>query len=124
MSDSLFAAEPSALAGHDAEARARDPQDELRHGRLFFDRAPREIGEPGLSCDHRRASRPDALAGRGAVIVLLPPDGGPVALRLWSSPDAAAPTTAPDLAALERRARAEIGPGSWLVDAQVFWWCR
>lgn len=121
------AREVSALAGHDAEAKMRDPADESRRDLLFFRSAAEEIGEAGVDCGHRRTRRPDTIAGTGAVLVAVDSVSGRVLLRRWVAP-AAAPETTPDLEALSLEVRERIGttapqrPVS--IQATGFAWCR
>lgn len=119
--------EPPSLAGHDAEARARDPEAEALWRRLFFDTADREVGESGVSCDHRRARRPEAIRGIGFVAVAT--DGaGRLRARLWGEPEGGGIDLLADRAVLEARLRALLPPEdatiAIAVEARVFAWCR
>lgn len=122
------AREISALAGHDAEAKMRDPADESRRDLLFFRSAAQEIGEAGVDCGHRRARRPDTIAGTGAVLVALDSASGRVLLRRWVAPEAAAPEATPDLEGLSRDLRDRVGASaaahSLSIEAVAFAWCR
>lgn len=117
-----------AMAGHDAEAKARDPADESRRERLFFAPAAIEIGEAGVDCGHRRVRRPDSIAGTGAVVVAVDSVTGRVLLRLWAAPETTRPNAPVDLAALERQARDRLGEGGTnraiTIEATGFAWCR
>ena len=122
------AREVSALAGHDAEAKMRDPADESRRDLLFFRSAVHEIGEAGVDCGHRRARRPDTIAGTGAVLVAVDSVSGRVLLRRWVAPEATAPEATPDFAALSDEMRARVGAssarGAVTIEAVAFAWCR
>lgn len=122
------AREISALAGHDAEAKMRDPADESRRDLLFFRAAAREIGEAGVDCGHRRARRPDTIAGTGAVLVAVDSVSGRVLLRRWVAPEATAPEATPDLEVLSRELREHIGAAaaqrSISIETVAFAWCR
>lgn len=114
------------LQGHDAEARQRDPAEIARHDRLFAISVPLEEGEPGVSCDHRLARRPETSAGLGAVAVASRGER-PIA-RLWlaPSPDASSDRTAL-AAAATARLRARLAPADAAtagIEVAVFHWCR
>ena len=108
-----------AMQGHDAEARMREPDAEARWRRLFFDAATREEGEPQVSCDHRAARRPDAVAGPAAVAIAWDPASGRVIARLWATSDG----DPLDLSALTRRLAAST-PSGLALDALAFRRCR
>lgn len=108
-----------AMQGHDAEARARDPEAEIRQRRLFFDPAGREEGKAQVSCDHRVLRRPDLDGGAAAVAVLWTPADGRILARHWEVTDAAAI----DLEAMKRRL-AEAAPPGAVVDGLAFRRCR
>lgn len=124
--------EPSALAGHDAEAKARDPADESRRELLFFTLAAREIGEPGVDCGHRAGRRPDTIAGTGGVVVVIDRRLGRPILRRWLPPDPNASGKSPDLRSagadvlkeLGSAGRADLSDGLIEIDATTFAWCR
>ena len=109
------AASAPAMQGHDAEARMRDPDAEVRWRRLFFEPAGREEGEAQVSCDHRIARRPDLDGGPSAVVVLWNRESGRVLVRRWESTDGAAI----DLAGAMRRL-AEGAAAVVAVDGLAF----
>jgi hypothetical protein len=111
------AAGAPAMQGHDAEARMRDAEAEVRWRRLFFDAAEREEGEALVSCDHRAARRPDSIAGPGAVVILWVPASGRLLARRWESSSEGAI----DLDAA--KARIGAAPGA-IVDGLAFLRCR
>jgi hypothetical protein len=76
------AAEAPAMQGHDAEARMRDADAEVRWRRLFFDPAARETGEAQVSCDHRVARRPDLDGGAAAVAIVWDRASGRVLVQI------------------------------------------
>ena len=123
LADPRFAPprEEPALLGHGAEAAMREAADEARVRRLFFEPAVREIGEAGVACDHRAARRPETVAGRGRVSVLLAPDGR-VLVRRWTAPDAA--VAGDDESVLRAAARAAGLDADGAVETRVFAWCR
>lgn len=117
--------EPPAMAGHDAEARMRTPEDEARWRRLFFDPAAREIGEPGVSCDHRRLRRPETIRGLGAVAIAFDRDDGRLRLRLWLPPTGDVVPDSTSVAADLRRRLADSGSTADVeVEVRLFAWCR
>ncbi len=124
--------EASALAGHDAEAKARNPADESRREALFFTPAAREIGTPGVDCGHRVGRRPEAVAGMGAVVVVIDRGIGHPILRRWLPPDPTAPDRSPDLRKLREDVLTELGfapradlpEGRITIEATAFAWCR
>lgn len=140
-------AETPTFQGHDAESRMRDPADETRHRALFFDGVDLEIGPPGLSCDHLVARKPQAIAGRGYVVIFAareaetagkdagagapgtatprhPPARRATTVRVWQPPESAATLEAARAQAREA-AHARL-PGATLTqtDAKEFWWCK
>jgi hypothetical protein len=118
------AAEAPAFQGHAAEMAMRDPAAEQRHRALFFDTVDIEIGSPGLSCDHVRASKPQAIAGIGYVALLSAEAGRTMLLRAWFAPGEAA--SADDAKARAQAAFSARLPGAALrlADFRQFHWCR
>ncbi len=113
------------MAGHDAEARMRTPDDEARWRRLFFDPAAREIGEPGVSCDHRRLRRPETIRGLGAVAIAFDRGDGRLRLRLWLPPTGDVVPDSTSVAADLRRRLADSGSTADVeVEVRLFAWCR
>jgi hypothetical protein len=107
------------MQGHDAEARMRDPDAEVRWRRLFFDPALHEEGEGQVACDHRVARRPDLDGGPAAVAVAWDPASGRVLVRRWEISEGAAI----DLPALRARLAAAV-PANVVVDGLAFRRCR
>lgn len=113
-----------AFRAHAAEHATRDPVDEVRHRRLFFDPAGREIGEAGVDCGHRAAARPDLVAGTGLVAVAWEAASGRVDVRLWVPPGAdGRPALAEDAARRQVAAAVAERPGVTIEIAR-FSWCR
>ena len=115
-----------ALIGHAAEAAMREAEAEARHRRLFFDPAERESGEPGVACDHRAATRPDTIAGRGRVLVAVDPTTDRVVARLWVPPDTTG-RPALDDASARTRLLGSVPPtaaAAMKIEARDFAWCR
>ncbi|MCE1237201.1 MAG: hypothetical protein LWW93_12695 [Hyphomicrobiales bacterium] len=106
----------------------RDPDIETLHRRLFFDAAVREIGPPGVACDHRARSAPRAIAGLGRVDVARDGATGRLLARVWTPPDRdARPVATPEEARERLRALAvEAGgaPDRLIVEGRAFAWCR
>lgn len=121
----MAGSEAPPMAGHDAEARMRSPDDEVRWRRLHFDPASREIGEAGVSCDHRRLRRPETIRGLGAVAIATDRRDGHLRLRLWAPPSS---EPAPDPAAVEAALRRHLADSGVTADVdvemRVFAWCR
>lgn len=120
VSPELFGRPSPGMEGHGAEAQWRDAAAEAQHRRLFFDPAARDIGEAGVSCDHRVARRPELSAGVGAVAVIIDDASGRVLTRLWL-----APPLMLDDAEVEREARrlTAARPGQRFAMRR-FAWCR
>ena len=120
--------EAPALAGHAAEAAMRDEEAERRHRRLFFDSVRLEEGEPGVACDHR-AHRPEAIAGRGSVLVAVDARSGRALARLWlpPAPEGTAPVEPGAPEARLRALVARLEPAATerpAIERRDFVWCR
>lgn len=113
-----------AFRGHAAEHATRDPADEVRHRRLFFDAAGREIGEAGVDCGHRAASRPDLVAGGGLVVVAWDAASGRVLVRFWVPPGADGRPSVTEAEARRQVAAAVVPTSSASIESLRFSWCR
>jgi len=90
LSNAVFAEERDsagdALAGHAAEARqwasAKDP---FRRA-LFLEPVAIESANVGLDCGHRKARRPESIAGTGHVILLETRETVPRRIRFFAAP--------------------------------------
>jgi len=114
----------AALAGHAAEqAQSGAAADPLRRP-LFFDPVTIENTPAGVSCAHRAATRPDLVAGQGAVVLLEAEGDTAERVRFWLPPEAA--QTEGDPVAAARRFAAETRPSVpfRLIATRVFLWCR
>jgi hypothetical protein len=114
-----------AFQGHAAETQMRDEASEKRRRRLFFDDVDIEIGPQGLPCDHVVKSKPQAVAGRGHVVVLALLGAKTVHVRVWFPPDGSPLTETDALARALAQARERGVQGAVASqDSQAFAWCR
>lgn len=114
-----------AFQGHAAEAQMRDAASERRRRRLFFDDVDIEIGPQGLPCDHVMKSKPQAVAGRGHVVVLTLQGAKPLHVRVWFPPDGSPLSETEALARAVAQAHERGAQGAVVSqDRQAFAWCR
>jgi hypothetical protein len=114
-----------AFQGHAAEAQMRDEASEKRRRRLFFDDVDIEIGPQGLPCDHVMKTKPQAVAGRGHVVVLALQGAKPLLVRVWFPPAGPPLSEAEALARATAQARDRGAQGAVVLqDSLAFAWCR
>lgn len=118
-------AESPTFQGHGAEMQMRDEAVESRRRALFFDVTAIEIGPPGLPCDHLVKRRPEAVAGKGFVVLLnFTRDERARQARVWLPPGEAS-----SLDDARHRAVAAVAARlpeqqPRIADAAEFVWCR
>ena len=111
-----------ALAGHRAEMRQWTGEDDPLRRPLFFDPVDIESAPAGVPCDHIARRRPDAVAGRGWVILLRARDGR--LIRYWAPPPAPDDANGIDMQARDFAA-VHAGKGDFsLVGRRFFAWCK
>lgn len=109
-----------ALAGHRAEQRQWQANQDHQRRPLFLDPVDFESGVVGLDCSHR----PKASSGEGYVVLLETLETTPRRIRYFAPPGAVASLAAARVKAT-RFAREKV-PGVELhqVAARAFLWCR
>jgi hypothetical protein len=118
-------AESPTFQGHGAEMQMRDEAVEQRRRALFFDAAAVEIGPPGLPCDHLVKRRPEAVAGKGFVVLLNFTRSERVRqARVWIPPGEASSLDEARRHALEAVAAKLPEQQPRITDAAEFVWCR
>lgn len=113
-----------AFQGHTAETQWRTEAAEARRRALFFDDADVEIGPQGLPCDHLLARKPQAVAGRGFVVLLAARTSRAMKVRVWLAPgdaDSAADAARRAVAHLKAHVP-DATPEA--PDVHEFAWCR
>ena len=116
--------EEPAFQGHAAEAQWRTEAAEARRRTLFFDDVDVEIGPQGLPCDHLVVRKPQAVAGRGFVVLLAARTARAMKVRVWLAPgDADSTGDAARLAVARLKAQVpDAAPEA--PDVHAFAWCR
>jgi hypothetical protein len=122
--DTACPAESPAFQGHAAEMQQRNDAEERRRRALYFDSVDVEIGPQGLSCDHIAATKPDAIAGPGFVVLATIDGIRAITGRVWLPPGVApAATDATRMAETEFASRFP-GMTVQITDIHRFIWCR
>jgi len=115
-------AEAPAFQGHAAETQQRSDVDERRRRALYFDTVDVEIGPQGLPCDHIAASKPEATAGTGFVVLAMISGGQLMTARIWFPPDDVSRDVAKAAkSVLETRFSGAIVS---VTEIQRFVWCQ
>lgn len=121
LSTNAYAQAP-AFQGHAAEAQQRSEADERRRRALYFDTVDVEIGPQGLPCDHIAASKPEATAGTGFVVLARISGAKLATARIWFPPGG----VSRDVAEAAQAILVSRFPDSKVsvTDSQRFVWCR
>lgn len=118
-------AESPTFQGHGAEMQMRDEAVEQRRRALFFDATAVEIGPPGLPCDHLVRRRPEAVAGKGFVVILNFTRSERVhQARVWIPPGEVSSLDEARRHALHTVATKLPDQQPRIADAVEFVWCR
>jgi hypothetical protein len=101
----------------------RDEASDIRRRALYFDTVDVEIGPQGLPCDHVAATKPEAIAGPGFVVLATVDGARAMTARIWLPPSAFAGTSAIRSAAAILASR--FPDMTFRITAsQRFLWCR
>lgn len=118
-------AESPTFQGHGAEMQMRDEAVEQRRRALFFDAVTLDIGPPGLPCDHLVRRRPEAVAGKGFVVILNFTRSERVhQARVWIPPGEVSSLDEARRHALHTVATKLPDQQPRIADAVEFVWCR
>ena len=128
FSNAVFAEERDstgdALAGHAAEARQwASTKDPFRRA-LFLEPVEIESAVVGVDCGHRKARRPESIAGTGHVILFETREAVPRRIRFFAAPGEAQTLEQAREAALIFAQSRISGQDFTEIAARPFDWCR